>query len=73
MGGELATHKDVVHQKGDNVWDFSNVRDFDENLCSALGVFLAIWGRAERRTLQKLACNGAVNAKGILKRRNEIS
>ena len=45
----LATHRDVVQQKGDIVWDFSNVRDFDENLCAALGVFLAIWGKTERR------------------------
>jgi len=47
----LATHRDVVQQKGEIVWDFSNVRDLDENLCAALGVFLAIWGKDNRRVL----------------------
>lgn len=45
----LTTHRDVVQQKGDIIWDFSNVRDFDENLCAALGVFLTIWRKAKRR------------------------
>lgn len=44
----LATHKDVVSKSDEIIWDFSAVRDFDENLCAALGVFIAIWGESDR-------------------------
>ena len=39
----LATHKDVVGSTSPIILDLSNVREFDENLCAALGVLVSIW------------------------------
>lgn len=44
----LATHREVVQSNGDIVLDFSNVREFDENLCAVLGVLVERWKSESR-------------------------
>lgn len=46
---EIATRVLVLPQKEEIVLDFSSVRDFDENLCAALGVFVNRWKSESRR------------------------
>lgn len=47
----LADHKDVAHSSSPITLDLSNVREFDENLCAALGVLISHWKHAGRNVV----------------------
>lgn len=51
---KLATHVDFNCQNHLIVLDFSELRDFDENLCAALGVIVNRWKSAKHRVFVRL-------------------
>ncbi|MDO5320234.1 MAG: ATP-binding protein [bacterium] len=53
----IAAQMDAVVDCNDMFWDFSNLSDFDENLCAALGVLVSRW-QARNRCVQ-VRLNGA--------------
>lgn len=44
----LVNHRDVIQSSNPIVLDFSRVREFDENLCAALGVLISHWKHSGR-------------------------
>ena len=47
----LADHKHVAHASSPITLDLSNVREFDENICAALGVLISHWKHAGRNVV----------------------
>ena len=47
----LTNHRDVVHSSNPIILDLSNVREFDENLCAALGVLISHWKHSGRSVM----------------------
>lgn len=51
---EIATRSEGLAANEEIVLDFSAVRDLDENLCAALGVFVNRWKSEKHRVSVKL-------------------